>query len=224
MKAEQSRSSQRQRRRYLSGGLPPDKYLTEDQQRKLCRYVTERADAARYRKTTRAVVDEMLVLTLLNTGLRADELCHLQAGDIHAEADKPAVFVRHGKGGTRRTVEVSRKFARKLRDFIRYERPGAKPTDYVFGSERAKAGDNKPYCYYSVYTKVKQMGRAVGIPYLSPHVLRHTYLTRLYNTERDLRFTQDQAGHASPTTTAIYARTDQKARRRQVEALDKLWQ
>ncbi len=51
-------------------------------------------------------------------------------------------------------------------------------------------------------------------------MLRHTYLTRLYNTEKDLRFVQDQAGHASPTTTAIYAKTNNKARKRQVEALD----
>jgi len=38
--------------------------------------------------------------------------------------------------------------------------------------------------------------------------------TRLYNVEHDLRFVQDQAGHASPTTTAIYAKTNAKARRR----------
>ncbi|MFC1793445.1 tyrosine-type recombinase/integrase [Planctomycetota bacterium] len=55
---------------------------------------------------------------------------------------------------------------------------------------------------------------------LHPHMLRHTYLTRLYNVEHDLRFVQDQAGHASPTTTAIYAKTNSKARKRQVEALD----
>jgi len=59
-----------------------------------------------------------------------------------------------------------------------------------------------------------------GIGKLHPHMLRHTYLTRLYNVEHDLRFVQDQAGHASPTTTAIYAKTNSKARKRQVEALD----
>ncbi len=42
----------------------------------------------------------------------------------------------------------------------------------------------------------------------------------IYNVEKDLRFVQDQAGHASPTTTAIYAKTNNTARKRQVEALD----
>ncbi len=43
---------------------------------------------------------------------------------------------------------------------------------------------------------------------------------------RPIRQAQDetprhwQAGHASPTTTAIYAKTNNKARKRQVEALD----
>ena len=48
----------------------------------------------------------------------------------------------------------------------------------------------------------------------------YTYLTKLYNMEKDLRFVQDQAGHASPTTTAIYVKTNNTARKRQVEALD----
>lgn len=34
------------------------------------------------------------------------------------------------------------------------------------------------------------------------------------------RFVQDQAGHSSPKTTAIYAKTNNKGRQRQVEALD----
>jgi len=74
--------------------------------------------------------------------------------------------------------------------------------------------------YRTVYEKMKKLGKKSGIGKLHPHMLRHTYLTRLYNVEHDLRFVQDQAGHASPTTTAIYAKTNSKARKRQVEALD----
>jgi len=72
----------------------------------------------------------------------------------------------------------------------------------------------------SIYDKMKKLGRQSGIGKWHPHMLRHTYLTRLYNVEHDLRFVQDQAGNSSPTTTAIYAKTNSKARKRQVEALD----
>ena len=74
--------------------------------------------------------------------------------------------------------------------------------------------------YRSIYEKIKKLGRQSGIGKLHPHMLRHTYGTRLYNVEQDLRFVQDQLGHASPTTTAIYAKTNAKARRRQLEALE----
>ena len=74
--------------------------------------------------------------------------------------------------------------------------------------------------YRSIYEKIKKLGKNSGLGHLHPHMLRHTYGTRLYNVEMDLRFVQDQLGHASPTTTAIYAKTNSKARRRQVNALD----
>jgi integrase len=51
-------------------------------------------------------------------------------------------------------------------------------------------------------------------------MLRHTYGTRLYNVEQDLRFIQDQLGYASPTTTAMCIKTNAKARKRQLEALE----
>ncbi len=70
------------------------------------------------------------------------------------------------------------------------------------------------------YAKIKCIGEQAGIEKLHQHMLRHTYLTRLYNVEKDLRFVQDQADHASPTTTVIYAKTNSKTRKRQVEALD----
>jgi len=73
--------------------------------------------------------------------------------------------------------------------------------------------------YRSIYVKIKKLGKKSCIGKLHPHMLRHTYLTRLYNVEHDLRFVQDQAGHASPTTSAIYAKTNSKARKRQVPAL-----
>jgi len=143
----------------------------------------------------------------------------LQIGDLPIGGDKNLIYVRTGKGKTKRTVEIGSKFTKKLRQFVRKYRKSTGVSDYLFISERNT--EYKAYCYFSVYSKVKRIGRDAGIKTLTPHVLRHTYLTRLYNVERDLRFVQDQAGHCSPITTAIYAKTDQKNRRRQVEALEK---
>jgi hypothetical protein len=57
----------------------------------------------------------------------------------------------------------------------------------------------------SLYNKVKRIGRDAKIENLHPRILRSTYVVRLYNSEQDLRFVQQQAGHTSLRTTALYA-------------------
>lgn len=203
--------------RTARGGLSPDKYLTEPQQRRLLLYVKAHADIARYRNTSRAIIDEMIVMLFLNTGLRATELCELKLRDLPSAHGKKMIFIRAGKGRLIRTVEISDRFCKKLDGFLYLYRKNAKPTDYLFMNERGA-----PLQYVSVYSKVTRIGDRAGVGHVYPHVLRHTYLTRLYNVAHDLRFVQDQAGHGSPVTTAIYAWTDQAARRKQVNAMDKV--
>lgn len=205
------------RTRTTRGGLAPEKYLTEQQQKRLLAYVKAQADIARFRNTRRAIINEMLVMLFLNTGLRANELCHLKLRDLPVTHGKKMVFIRAGKRKVVRVVEISDRFCKKLKGFIELYRKKAKPDDYLFINERGT-----PLQYVSVYSKITRIGKRAGIANFHPHVLRHTYLTRLYNVGHDLRFVQDQAGHRSPTTTAIYAQTDQAARRKQVNALDKV--
>ena len=115
-----------------------------------------------------------------------------------------------------RTIDIPESLVKRLDRFIKLYRKDAKPDEPLLISTKGKR-----VIYRSIYEKIKKLGRQSGIGKLHPHMLRHTYGTRLYNVEQDLRFVQDQLGHASPTTTAIYAKTNSKARKRQVEALDK---
>ena len=197
------------------GGLAPDKYLSEEQLKKLRQYVKDRADLARVRGSSRAVIDELIIDLLVNTGLRASELCNLNLGDLPMCHGKDCIWVRDGKGKVSRTVDISEKLKKRLERFVKLYCKDTKPTSPMLISEQ---GDR--IIYRSIYSKIKRIGQQAGIGKLHPHMLRHTYLTRLYNVEKDLRFVQDQAGHASPTTTAIYAKTNNKARKRQVEAID----
>jgi site-specific recombinase XerC len=94
-------------------------------------------------------------------------------------------------------------------------RRGSKPKASLLVSTTGKR-----IVHRSIYEKMKKLGKKSGVGRLHAHMLRYTYSTRLYNVEHDLRFVQDQAGHAGPTKTAIYAKTNSKARKRQVEASD----
>ena len=197
------------------GGLAPDKYLSDVQLKKLRQYVKDMADLARQRGSERAIIDELIVELFANTGLRASELCDLNIEDLPVSHGKDSVWIRDGKGKVTRVVDIPENLAKRLERFVRLYRKGAKPKESLLASSKGKR-----MIYRTVYEKMKKLGNKSGIGKLHPHMLRHTYLSRLYNVEHDLRFVQDQAGHASPTTTAIYAKTNSKARKRQVEALD----
>ena len=196
------------------GGLTPDKYLSDDQLRKLRQRVKDDADLARSRGSHRNVINEIIVELLINTGLRATELCNLNISDLPCSHGKDGIWVRNGKGNVTRVVDIPDSLKKRLARYVRLYRKRAKPDSPVFLSEQKNR-----ICYQGLYYRIKRVGERAGIE-LYPHMLRHTYLTRLYNVEHDLRFVQDQAGHASPETTAIYAKTNNKARKRQVEALD----
>ena len=143
------------------------------------------------------------------------ELINLDIRDLPVKHGKHCIWVRDGKGKVSRSVDVPESLMKRLARFVKLYRKGARANSPLLVSEQGGR-----MIYRSVYSKIKRIGQQAGIGKLHPHMLRHTYLTRLYNVEKDLRFVQDQAGHASPTTTAIYAKTNNKARKRQVEALD----
>lgn len=176
------------------------RYLSEFELQKLLQYVQEKANEAKRRGATRAVIDEILVLLLVNAGLRANELCNLSIADLVTEHGKNNICVRDACGNVSRAVEVTLEMAEYLLRFIRLYRRKANPNDPLLVSERGTR-----FTYMSLYNKIKRIGRQANIGNLHPRILRSTYVVRLYNSQQDLRFVQRQAGHASLRTTAIYA-------------------
>jgi site-specific recombinase XerD len=193
------------------GGLAPDKYLTRDQVRQLRKYLNE----AKARGGCRAAVNEAIVDVLLNSGLRAGELCALQLQDLPLYHHKPAIFVRRGKGAISRTIEISSGLADRIKTFVKRYRPNAKPKSYLFVNE-----NQRQLSYNSLHSKIKIIGRSAGLENLRPHQLRHTYATQLYNQSKDLLMVQDALGHADPATTSIYARTLPEEKRRIMESFE----
>lgn len=177
------------------------RFLTEAQLQALLQYVKNKADDARRKGTTRAIVDELIILLLVNTGLHASELCNLRIADLPMEHGENAIWVRDDKGDVLRSVEITSKMAGCLERFVRLYRKAAKPDQPLMINERGKR-----LSYMSLYSKVKKIGEKAKIGKLHAHMLRCTYLVRLCNKKNDLRFVQEQAGHASRKTTALYVK------------------
>ncbi len=191
----------RQSKKTGKDGSLRDKHLSEAQLQTLLQYVKNKADEARRKGTKRAIVDELIILLLVNTGLHASELCNLCIVDLPMEHGENAVWVRNAKGEVVRAVEIITKKKECLERFVRLYRKEADPDEPLIINERGKR-----LTYMSLYSKVKNIGEKSKIGKLHPHMLRCTYLVRLCDSKKDLRFVQEQAGHASRKTTALYAK------------------
>jgi len=124
----------------------------------------------------------MICDLLLNTGLRAAELCALRVQDTPCVLNIPAIQVRRGKGGRSRTIPISRRLADALKMYIQEDRPRTLPAWGVKATDPTKplfySESRRPYTPNGIYRLVRQAGKLAGIrKRIRPHVLRHTFAT-----------------------------------------------
>ena len=180
--------------------------LTPQQVKTLRRYVA--------RLPTR---DRAIILTLLHTGLRRGELAALRTGDVAMSARKGQVTVRRGKGGNPRTVPLNAESRTAIEQWIAERSPrrfaDAPPTDSLWLSRTGR-----PISAKAIGTLVAKVGRAASLGRLTPHILRHTFVTRLVRGGTDPFMVADLAGHARLETTLLYSLPSDADRRNAVEA------
>lgn len=124
-------------------------------------------------------------------GLRCCELASVTWGDVDLVAG--VVWVREGKGGHDRVVPVSARLRRELA-----------PLDGSTGPVLVSPQTGQPYTPARVSQLGCQLLRRAGAG-VTMHQLRHHYATGLCERGVPLEVVQDVLGHASPTTTRVYA-------------------
>lgn len=141
-----------------------------------------------------AATPQMTAWLLLGamTGLRCKEIAGADVQDLHVDQDPP-VMVVHGKGDKERIVPLHPLVVLALQAGAA-QRPGP-----LF---RNAAG--RRYSAATVSQRINAFLHGLGIN-ATAHQLRHRFGTDVYRLSRDLRMTQELLGHASPTTTAVYA-------------------
>lgn len=148
--------------------------------------------------------DAAVLALLYGAGLRISEALSIERDRAPiGECDRVAIL---GKGGKTRVAPVIEPVRRAIEAYL-----GLCPYDLSGGPlfVGAKGGPLSPRI---VQLAVQRMRGALGLPdSATPHALRHSFATHLLGRGGDLRTIQELLGHASLSTTQIYAAVD-KAR------------
>jgi len=141
--------------------------------------------------------DQTLILLLLATGMRANELVCLQVGDVDWE--NGTLLIRNGKGGKTRRVAPGQRALDALHAYMTAERirrgwlfPGLND-----GHLRSD----------SLYHLVERLGARAGIPGANVHRFRHTFAHEfLAAADGDVGDLKEILGHSTIAMSLRYAR------------------
>ena len=144
--------------------------------------------------------DMVIVLTLLDTGLRVNELIKLKVENVWLEEGLIKVL---GKGNKERLVPIGTQIRKLLWRYITQHRPEpAQPNlDNLFLNR-----DGRPLTKNRVASIMKRHGTMAGLTGIrcSPHTLRHTFAINYLRNGGDVFSLQKILGHSSLEMTKRY--------------------
>jgi len=147
--------------------------------------------------------DRAMLELLLRTGLRRAELAGANRNDL-GEENGHAVLAVIGKGGKRETVKVPVPAKRALDEYLA-ARGDDNAALFVSHARNGHAGER--LSTKAVYRRVRHYAEKAGIEkQITPHSLRHTFVTLALDGGATVRQVQAAARHADPKTTMRYDR------------------
>jgi integrase/recombinase XerD len=137
-----------------------------------------------------------LFRTAYSSGLRVDEVIHLQVEDI--DSPRMVLHVRNGKGGKPRDLPLGESLLRLLRRYWRVTRPEG---PWLFPGRRPGTHVSKRAAQHRI---AKVVARAGIRRRCTMHTLRHSFATHQLERGVDIRVVQTLLGHADIKTTVRY--------------------
>ena len=129
-------------------------------------------------------------------GIRVGELVDLRLSDVEIGERSGRVKIT-GKGRKYREVPLHVNARHALEDWLEV-RPKDEETDHFF------VGKGGPMTPRGVQQRLNKIGDAADVK-VTPHVLRHTFATRLLREAKvDIVTTSNLMGHENIATTTIY--------------------
>lgn len=161
-----------------------------------------------------AVRDVAIVAVLSQAGLRVSELVSLDVDQVDAVGRTLASIL--GKGGTRRDVPLADETLRILRAWLRDRERLAGPDEQALLVHR----DGRRMSVRAVQRLFMRWRAVMGTrKKLSPHAMRHSFVTVSLELGADVVVVSDLVAHADLRTTQLYVHLVDPRRRQAVERL-----
>ena len=179
--------------------------------------------AAKRQDSPRLVARDTAILSLLlDSGIRASELCGLRLGDVALDRTEPYLTV-NGKGRKQREVGFGMRTKKALALYIHRWRPEVATRDlgYVFLNVRGEqlTPDGLDQMLYRLRDLAGGPEAFPGVR-VSAHTFRHTFAVRTLERGTDVYALSRILGHTSVTVTQNYLRDfSQRSARRAVGSL-----
>lgn len=186
--------------------------------------VLSRAEVRQILSLVKIPVYRACLTTIYACGLRLLEGCHLQVPDI----DSARMLLQiHGKSKKDRYVPLPESTLQLLRAHWRTHRSPLWlfPAPTRHGLKHSLAHDGGPVTRSSLQSAFRRAHQRSGIAKRAHvHTLRHSYATHLLEAGVNLRLIQENLGHRSPRTTALYTHLTREVLATQTDPLNQLMQ
>jgi site-specific recombinase XerD len=155
-------------------------------------------DSTKRNRRATARRDKAILAILIDTGLRASELCALALADVDRTTKRLHIL---GKGRKRRYVYLTRKAMHYLQKYLT-----ERGEDELAQSENlfVSRGSGRAMSRGQLYHIIRGLGRRVGIADVSVHQLRHTFAIEFLRGGGDVFSLQKLLGHADLKMTSRY--------------------
>lgn len=158
--------------------------------------------------TPLGIRDRAILEVFYSTGIRRQELCRLNQGDL--DVDRGLVRIEQGKGKKDRYAPIGERAIQWVEKYLVDVRPRLCPAL------------NEPALFLNTLgqrinvnrlgSHVHEIIRQAGIGKTgSCHLFRHTFATLLLENGCDVRYVQEMLGHSKMETTAIYTHVSVRA-------------
>ena len=146
--------------------------------------------------------DKAIITIFLNTGIRCSALMKLDVNNINFTNKTLSVIDKESKYNT---YNLSDEILVIIGEWLikRHELLSGKEIDALFISNRRKRMSQS-----SISNVVEKYAADIKGKHITPHKLRATYGTQLYNETKDIYFVQQCLKHNSPKTSELYIRDE----------------